>query len=673
MSRLEEAALRRNLVILAGAGVSAGAPSSLPGWKPLNAAIFRALRKRLETGIQKNDWLLPMETILESQRNADRFPPDYQAQVIEEMCGVRYFHALQALDVAETNAAHRGIAALTASGAVRAIVTTNFDRLIERALEAHGVAYEAAYDLNGYISLGNRLAAGEAGPVPLIKIHGSVSDPLSMIDTLKQRRKGRSRAVEDCLQPLFPGYWLYVGFSAADLETDEKYLGLVEGAARGEGATYVVRPGAKELGKGARLLMEAHASRGEVVMAEIGDFTVRIGDLVHAPAAVEAAAPLRTGGEEFEAKLEVWASGLSLAATGICLAAILEAAGESEPAVRILDRLARKEIYDERGTPDFHALQLQYGRLGAAFGRFVNVPDLDGAASNASVESQQSLLRLMDTEYAARAMGWMPCFYLWLNMGEEAMGIAAQIMEGYYNNDWGPLAPESDEAAVDAWMAAAQVCFVNTHSRTIQAVLETFPRAVERAKRCGDVVRTARVVALYLLALAETTGDVPGAVRQYAAEINDSRRVGDGVAIALLALAVGRWHTGPGGLAHARETGDYEGNARMALEYLATASGYFGKQGMDPWQIFVAVQQAKALADLREFDAVYEMFQQASQGLQRFPVFASQVQEAAAQIQLATEDPDAAESLRMAIAAAEQSGLKLRAETLREHYGQRER
>src|SRR5664279_768820 len=114
MNRLEEAARSGNLVIFAGAGVSAGAPTSLPGWKPLNAAIFHALRTRLESGIERKDSLLQMEALLESQRDADKFPPDYQAQVIEEMCGVRYFNALQALDVDVTNAAHRGIAALTA-------------------------------------------------------------------------------------------------------------------------------------------------------------------------------------------------------------------------------------------------------------------------------------------------------------------------------------------------------------------------------------------------------------------------------------------------------------------------------------------------------------------------------------------------------------------------------
>ncbi len=95
---LEEAARDRALILFAGAGVSAARPSALPGWKPLNAAIFRALRLRLEGGIDRQDWLAEPEAYIDAERRADRFPPDYQAQVIEEMCGVRYFEALQALE-----------------------------------------------------------------------------------------------------------------------------------------------------------------------------------------------------------------------------------------------------------------------------------------------------------------------------------------------------------------------------------------------------------------------------------------------------------------------------------------------------------------------------------------------------------------------------------------------
>src|ERR1700753_2764857 len=126
MSGIMSAAGSKSLVVFAGAGILAGAPTSLSRLKPANAAIFRALRDRFESVLNAKDWLLRPEQALESKRQEELFPPDYQAQVIEEVCGDRYFRALQSLDVNVANAAHEGIAALAAAGALRAIVTTNF-------------------------------------------------------------------------------------------------------------------------------------------------------------------------------------------------------------------------------------------------------------------------------------------------------------------------------------------------------------------------------------------------------------------------------------------------------------------------------------------------------------------------------------------------------------------
>jgi hypothetical protein len=122
-------------------------------------------------------------------------------------------------------------------------------------------------------------------------------------------------------------------------------------------------------------------------------------------------------------------------------------------------------------------------------------------------------------------------------------------------------------------------------------------------------------------------------------------------------------------MAHASETNDYKGNAQMALEYLATANDQFQKQGMDPWQILVALEQAKALADLQQRNAVYSMLQQAKVELQRFPVFASHMHQTAGQLQMASKDPDGPESFRKSIEAAVRSRLHLRAELLTEMYG----
>src|SRR5262245_20324352 len=132
---LDSFARQGNVVVMAGAGVSAGKPSSLPGWKPLNASIIQVLSQRLESALDRTNWLTDAVSLVDAARSADRFPPEYQAQLIEEMCGERYFRGLQALDIDVINASHEGIAALADAGCIKAVVTTNFDRLIEYAFQ----------------------------------------------------------------------------------------------------------------------------------------------------------------------------------------------------------------------------------------------------------------------------------------------------------------------------------------------------------------------------------------------------------------------------------------------------------------------------------------------------------------------------------------------------------
>ena len=176
---------------MAGAGVSAGWPAAVPSWNPLNESIFHALRGRLAAGMEKPGVLEPLESSVTDAREGEQFPPDYQAQLIEEMCGIRYFQGLQALDIEHGNAAHEAIAALAAGGALRAVVTTNFDRLIERSLERRGIAFTPAFDEAGFAAL----TGARDGPLPVIKVHGCVSSPESMVDTWKQRCRGRSQAL----------------------------------------------------------------------------------------------------------------------------------------------------------------------------------------------------------------------------------------------------------------------------------------------------------------------------------------------------------------------------------------------------------------------------------------------------------------------------------------------
>lgn len=658
---LKSAAGRRGIVLLAGAGVSAGKPSALPGWYATNRAIAEVLALRLETALGRPGWLAAVLPLIHERREAGGFPPDYQAQLIEERCGERYFRALTALDVATFNGGHAGIAALAAGGAVRAVVTTNFDRLIERALDERGVSYQVACDDRSYLSL------EPGGPLPVIKIHGCVSDPASMIDTLKQRRRGRSRAIHECLRDLLPEYWIYLGFSAADLEADPEYLGMVAAARNSAGGMFVSYPGSAGLGKGAIRLMEAYGDRGKVVVTETSAFLTSWCDKLGIKPPREIPAVETVGPAEFRAKLGAWADGLSASATGVCLAGILEAVGQAEAAVRVLDRVVRKQDGPERLTADYWVAQLHYGRLGAAWGRFVNVPDLNGNASNASVETTQSLLRLIDSECGFVAAALLACQSLWNDDGNRAMGIATQVIRGLSSGEWEGLKPASDEEAVDGWLVAAQVCIINAHPLILAWVAETAPVAWQRAIHCGDVVRAARVAALRCLALAEGGGSIAEVVEIHRQDFADAARVGDGVVAAMLALAEGRWRVGASGLAVAGGT-DGRSIAEEALGFFNNAVKGFESQGMDPWRIYSIIQRAKALADLQRFEFAQECIDVAAAGVERFPVFASHLHEAVGQIQTMFGSEAADASFAAAIATAEESGLLARHALLVSNY-----
>ena len=236
----------------------------------MNSAIAAALAARLGRDTERPGWIADMLPSLEEARNAGGFPPDYQAQIIEEMCGDRYFRALQSLDVDVINTAHDGIAALAEVGGLRAVVTTNFDRLIERALDARAVEYRLAFNDEGFRTMADALQRHDRTWLPVIKIHGSVADHLSMIDTLKQRKRGRSDALRNCLDSLGACHWLYAGFSAADLEADPLYLGLVQRAKSSNGGTYILFPGTN-LTEGARILVAAHGNSAEVISCQLSD------------------------------------------------------------------------------------------------------------------------------------------------------------------------------------------------------------------------------------------------------------------------------------------------------------------------------------------------------------------------------------------------------------------
>lgn len=667
--RLLEAAASGNLVAFCGAGVSAGAPTSLPSWFELNAMIAEALLARADQAFEhylSADAVRPAFESIGARRQLQRFPPDYQAQVIEELAGENYFRALTSVDVDTINETHAGIAALAEAGFLSAVVTTNFDRLIELALSERGVSHRVAIDERSFAEAARTLTSDD--DLLVLKVHGSVSEPSSLVDTLKQRRLGRSASLDRCMDALGEAYFVYLGFSAADLDGDRDYLRLIPNASRSAGATYLVWPGAVtgeelNLTPGAQFLMEAYGDAGTIEIAESADFLRKI--MTSTGRDLPGHLAERGGSETIEsvrARLDEWALGASPAEVGLCLAALLEAAGEGDTAARVLDRLVRKVLgpNEKRDDPFYRWAQLHYGRLGMAWGRYVNVPDLHGVQSNASLESMQSLLRLAGTELELNALGWTALGFTWLGEGDSALRTLVKLQE----LDDDSTSEEMDpEAWVDAWIAAAQVQLIDGGEESVSWIVGSADWAHGLALECGDVVRAARVSSLELLALAEAGEDVPARVATLdgssEGEFAEAMRVGDGVSLAFRSLALGRWALGPGGR-DAADAGDRDvvSLAQLALEHLGEASDWISEQVMHPWEIYVTLQRARAMFDLGKLDVVYDELVSAREGLVRFPIWASHFHEAQFQLNLALGNQDvAAEEIANAIAAADSLGL----------------
>ena len=185
------------LVIFVGAGASAIAPSSLPGWIDFNSVLLESLGEQVAAYSRQRQPVDVMLTALKARRDQTAFlPPDFQAQLMEEEVGADYFRVWQSIDTDVFGPVHAGIAELAATGRVAAIITTNFDRLIEAALQARGVAFAVHHDAAAFDSL---TTAGVASAcIPVLKIHGSIEDAASLVDTFVSASPGGPRHSRRC-------------------------------------------------------------------------------------------------------------------------------------------------------------------------------------------------------------------------------------------------------------------------------------------------------------------------------------------------------------------------------------------------------------------------------------------------------------------------------------------
>lgn len=206
-----DAARRSNLAVLAGAGLSMLPPSTLPSWADFVGAL---LDEAIDSAAAAPFLDGPAVAAIRSLSASAIGTGTLSEAITKYVAGVAYYPVLSALDGTEVNANHWALAELARRGSLRAIVTPNFDTLIERAFGELGVPLSAA-------------ATGPEDTCALVRVHGVATATRTMIDTVEQKARGLPYDTHEALHRCLTGrHVLVVGFSGLDLDFAADYLSL---------------------------------------------------------------------------------------------------------------------------------------------------------------------------------------------------------------------------------------------------------------------------------------------------------------------------------------------------------------------------------------------------------------------------------------------------------------
>jgi hypothetical protein len=288
------AALRgKNLLIVCGAGVSVAPPSNLPSWWDFNTALFETLRGEAAKALPD-----VADTLMASSLEGRMPVTAFSELVVSTFAGDGYFSLLTTLDSAMPNANHFAMAALAVQGVLTDIVSFNFDTLIEQAFRAKKIPLQVLVRPEDY----DRPFSSKNG-TRLHKIHGSVTDAATLIDTVTQKLKGLAVGRRDRMRSLFSQrHVLFLGFSGADFEFGADYLPMDANANGGTGFTWLYR-GTSPPALSARFTDPA----GTFVSGDLPSFFSYFGIRVE-PAPVAASTATST----VKDRLQVWVSGVTV-------------------------------------------------------------------------------------------------------------------------------------------------------------------------------------------------------------------------------------------------------------------------------------------------------------------------------------------------------------------------
>ncbi len=339
MKTLINYACEDGIVVFVGAGISMLPPTSLPNWFQLNHMTLSSLGQRIGEYIQSPAHVENLIGDLIHRRDqTDTFAPDYQAQLMVEECGQEYFKVLTAMDTNVINPCHDAIAQLARAGILKAILTTNFDRLCEVALDKWEVSYQVFSDLPDFKSLKTLLKKkSKKKLLPVIKIHGTIDKVDTLVDTLQQRIQGRGEDLPVILDHLQQRYhWLFIGYSGSDFDYNPNYLSIRSGADRGKGFTFLTRSG-EEPRSSVKDLIAAYGNRAGNLKGELPGWLLRFLKKLDATAAKPTIGGKTSAAHDsVKARIDEWAASLDMMQVISILSALLSGADANISAYKLL-------------------------------------------------------------------------------------------------------------------------------------------------------------------------------------------------------------------------------------------------------------------------------------------------------------------------------------------------
>jgi hypothetical protein len=485
-------------VAFVGAGASALPPSQLPTWKGFNELLLECLCERLDDYSRKRQPTARMLEAFKSRRDdAKLLAPDFQAQLMEEEIGHDYFAVWQSLETSIYGPVHAGLAELAARGSLTAVVTTNFDRLIESAMHDRAVSYKVYYNATGF----EQLAAPSGlppGTLPIIKIHGSIEDASSLVDTLRQRMVGRPPALNRALRILLErAPWVFLGSSGADFSYNEHYLGVLDAAKDAKGLVVTRRHGDK-LESGVVRLVEVYRSYdpAKAEALEVNPATW-LAETFGLPAWTPPAQALASSQADVDThvkkKIHEWVDRLGPVAVVNIICSMLKSSGLQHEAWWLLRKTFKSyRTPDDTALKSYHRYNYNYGLSLFEIGFISNPVKLADDKSNLlewKTYADQNAFEFLGRAY--KAGGLLPA-------GSALAALLAY--RGEVGRAMGLLNVVTDEAIKrEAWL---ELCDIAVHSVVIYDIVQFFTAGarqiealLEKAVALGDEPRRAMLCA----------------------------------------------------------------------------------------------------------------------------------------------------------------------------------